>query len=68
MKNTFAKMLFQLRTENGLTQSGLAEKIGSGQRVISKWEKAEIEPNIDMLIEIATFFDCTIDYLVGKEK
>lgn len=55
-----------LRKEGLLSQVALAEKIHSNQKQISKWEKGQIEPNIDMLKRLADYFDVTVDYLVGR--
>lgn len=59
--------LKELREDKNLSQSGVAVEIGTNQRNISRWEKGENEPTAGFLIKLADFFDCSIDYLVGRE-
>ncbi len=55
-----------LRTENNLSQDNLAKKIKSNQKQISKWERNQIEPNIDALTRLADYFEVSVDYLIGR--
>lgn len=55
-----------LRTENNLSQETLARKIQSNQKQISKWERGQIEPNIDMMKKLADYFEVSVDYLIGR--
>ena len=63
--NNFAKSLKELRTEAGLTQAMLAEKIGVSQRSVSNWENGARQPDYDTLIGLAKYFEVSIDYLLG---
>lgn len=57
----------ELRDEKRLSQKFLAEKIGTSQRNIGRWENGENEPTYGQLVKLADFFNCSIDYLVGRE-
>ena len=57
----------ELRDERRLSQKFLAEKIGTSQRNIGRWENGENEPTYTQLIKLADFFNCSIDYLVERE-
>ena len=59
--------LRELRTSNNITQIELAKKIGCNQTAIGKYERKELEPNIETMIKLCEIFSCTIDYLVGRE-
>lgn len=58
--------LRELRIEKELTQSQLAEKLNVDFRTISNWEKGVRKPDIDTLVEIADYFDISVDYLLGR--
>lgn len=57
----------ELRISENITQKDLAEKLSTTQTTIGKYERGELEPSIDMLQKLANFFECSIDYLVGRE-
>jgi transcriptional regulator with XRE-family HTH domain len=54
-----------LRKKNKITQEALAIKIGVERSSIGKYESTETVPSPGILTEIARYFDCTIDYLLG---
>lgn len=56
----------ELREEKNISQLFLAKKIGTSQRNIGRWENLENEPSYSQLIKLADFFECSIDYLVGR--
>lgn len=58
--------LKQLRQEHGLSQRALADQLGISQQSINKYENHNIEPDIEMLCQIADVFDVSIDYLVER--
>jgi transcriptional regulator with XRE-family HTH domain len=55
----------ELRLTRGLKQSELAIVIGVNQSAIGKYEREELEPSISTLSKLATFFECSIDFIVG---
>lgn len=57
----------ELREEKKLSQTKLAEIIQTSQRNIGRWENEENEPSFSQLVKLADFFECSIDYLVGRE-
>ena len=64
----FGDNLKRLRKEKELTQETLAEFLGVSFQTISKWERGETYPDITMLPVIASFFNVTIDDLLGVDK
>lgn len=56
----------ELRVEKNLTQKDFAQKIGSTNKNIWAYEKGLAVPPLDVLIEMSNFFECSIDYLVGR--
>ena len=65
---SFGTRLKQLRTQAGLTQSQLAEKIGITKSVISYYELSDRAPSAEMLIKIAKAFHVSTDYLLDLEN
>ena len=49
-----------------MRQQDLAEKLDTTQRNISYWESGSVQPDIDMLWQIADFFGITVDVLIGR--
>lgn len=48
----FALKMTQLRKESGLTQKELAKKTGKPQSTISRIETVEMNPSIELVLEI----------------
>lgn len=61
IKENIAKNIAKLRTENGMTQPELAEKLNYTDKSISKWEHGIATPPIDVLKDIADIFGVTVD-------
>jgi transcriptional regulator with XRE-family HTH domain len=59
--------IYSLRMAKGLTQEQLAGILCISPAAVSKWERNLANPNIEMLVALADFFDCSIDELVGRE-
>lgn len=59
--------LKELRINSNLSQRDLEKKISFNQSSIEKWENHKNEPSMTALIELANIFNCSIDYLVGRE-
>ena len=64
--NIFATRLKELREEKGIGQVELAQNLKVSKGIISVWENGLREPSMQSLIAIADFFDCSIDFLVGR--
>ncbi|MDQ2730086.1 MAG: helix-turn-helix domain-containing protein [Armatimonadota bacterium] len=57
-----ARMIYQLRTDAGLTQQQLAEKINTSTAVICRLEEADYEGHsLAMLRRIADALDCRVN-------
>lgn len=58
--------LEQLRKEKKMSMSKCAAVLQVPYTTYVSWEKGAREPNSEMLIVLADFFGCSIDYLVGR--
>lgn len=56
-----------LRKNKGITQEQLAQKLGITNQAVSKWESGQCMPDIQLLPDIAAFFNVSIDKLMGVE-
>ena len=54
-----------LRREKGISQQTLADAMGTSQQSINNYENKTIEPDIDMLKMMASYFNTTVDYILG---
>ncbi|NLG81045.1 MAG: helix-turn-helix transcriptional regulator [Bacilli bacterium] len=61
------KMITMKRRQKGLTQEELANYLGVSKASVSKWETGQSYPDITFLPQLATFFNITIDELMGYE-
>ncbi|CAM3986850.1 helix-turn-helix domain-containing protein [Mesobacillus zeae] len=57
--------LIRKRKERGITQEELAQYIGVSKASVSKWETGMSYPDILLLPELATYFNITVDELIG---
>lgn len=60
----FAEQLKHFRSQKGLSQDDLAEKIFLSRQAISRWENGETAPDLDTLVKLASIFEVTLDELV----
>lgn len=56
----------EFRLEKNLTQSGVAQAIGTSSKNIWAWENGLANPSIDMLIKLADLFGVSLDALAGR--
>ena len=63
---TFGEKVQRLRKLNNLSQDQLAEKLNVSRQAISKWELGAM-PDIENVIKISHYFDCSLDYLLNNE-
>ena len=63
----FGQIIMKYRRELGLTQEGLAQKLGVTNQAVSKWESDQSCPDVALLPAIADLFGITIDQLFGRE-
>ncbi len=67
LRLVIAKNIKTLRQSEGITQSMLGDAINYSDKTVSKWERAELLPDVLVLKAIADYFDVTVDYLLSEE-
>lgn len=60
--------IVRLRGLAGLTQMGLADKLGISYQAVSNWERGNSMPDISKLPQLAEIFGVGIDEILGEEQ
>ena len=61
-------IILELRTKRGLSQEELAEKFNVARRTVSRWETGSNMPDLDILIEMADFYDVDLREILDGER
>ena len=69
MDNTFGNRLKQLRKENGnVSQEDVAKSININRTTMSRYESGDMEPSINMVVDLAKYFGVSLDWLAGYSE
>lgn len=66
LKETIGKNIQYLRKESNMTQQALADKLNYTPKAVSKWERGESMPEIEVLAAIASLYNVTVDFYFMK--
>ena len=61
-------ILLQLRTQKGLSQEQLAERVFVTRQAVSRWEAGETTPNPETLKLLSGLYDVSINTLLGSPR
>ncbi|PEU28625.1 helix-turn-helix domain-containing protein [Bacillus wiedmannii] len=64
----FGTRLHTLRKERKLRQEDMAKQLGIARTTYAMYEQGNREPDYSTLIKLATFFEVSIDYLLGTTE
>ena len=67
MKTMLAENIRAFRKDRSLTQEQLSEALGVTAGAVYKWEAKLSVPELEMIIQMADFFDTSVDVLLGYE-
>ena len=65
MKLTLAENIRTFRKERKMTQEQLAEVLGVTVGAVYKWESGLSSPELALIVQMADFFDVSVDVLLG---
>ena len=68
MKLNIGKNIKKLRTLKNVTQEELADHLGISYQAVSRWEKGLCYPDIELIPEIANYFETGLDELMGGRQ
>lgn len=67
MEMKLAENIRVFRKERSLTQEQLAEVLGVTTGAVHKWEAKLSVPDLELIVEMADFFDTSVDVLLGYQ-
>ncbi|MCD1146553.1 helix-turn-helix domain-containing protein [Peptoniphilus sp. KCTC 25270] len=62
-----ADKIIEERKKNGWSQEELAERMGVSRQAVSKWESAGAIPDLKKIIQLASLFGVSTDYLLKDD-
>ncbi len=65
-RKNFSERLHDLRINKNVSLTRLGEHLGVTDEAVRLLEKAKRSPSFEVLCALATYFDVSIDYLVGR--
>ena len=60
-----ARRIRQLRKQRHLNQTQVAKVMNVAQRTYSDYESGRLRVPVDRLVDLAEFYDCSVDYISG---
>ena len=64
----FAYRMDELRNEKGYTREELASQLGCLPKMIQDYEEGKLYPHAITMVDIADFFNVSLDYLMGRTE
>lgn len=64
----YAQKIRDLREDKDLTQAQIAQILGTTKNQVGKYERGEQEIPVRHLIELAKFYNVSLDYITGLPK
>lgn len=62
----FPEILKQLRLFKNISQKKIAETLNTTDRQYRRYENGEVDPPLTFVVNIANYFDVSLDYLTGR--
>ena len=67
LKAVVAQNIVRLRTQAGMTQLELAERLNYSDKSVSKWERGEALPDVVVLKKLGEIFGVTVSTLIEED-
>ncbi|MGO3751178.1 MAG: helix-turn-helix domain-containing protein [Peptoniphilaceae bacterium] len=64
----FANRFKDLRKLNKLSQTDIANRYNIDRTTVGKWETGISTPNVEIIKDLAKYFNVTVDYLIGNSN
>lgn len=66
-REVFQSRIREARRQSGYTQREVAEQTNIPLSTIAKYETGKLEPDLEKLGILATFYNKSADYFIGKD-
>lgn len=66
--DTMGDRIRTLRVERGMSQVAVAKRLDVKPTTYNSWERNATKPKHEKVLEIADFFETTLDYLYGRSN
>ena len=66
MSSIFWERFYSVCEQNGTRPNPVAKEINISSGILTKWKTLGTLPNGETLIKLADYFDCSVDYLLGR--
>jgi len=63
---TFSDRISELKLEKEISSQDLAAIVGVARFTIDRWRQGKVHLHLSHAIILADYFECTLDYLVGR--
>lgn len=60
--------LSKIRTQHGLSQKAVADRLQLSPSIVSGYETGERTPSTEALLKLTALYRCSADYLLGIEQ
>lgn len=60
--------LSKIRTQHGLSQKAVADRLQLSASIVSGYETGERTPSTEVLLKLTALYRCSADYLLGIEQ
>ena len=64
----FGQRVLAARKKRGWSQPALGERVGTSAAMVSRYERGEMTPSIEVALKIAHAFEVTLDALVSNSE
>lgn len=62
----FYKRIYDLRTDNDLTQQQVADYLMCNRQVYARYERGQREIPISMVVKLADLYKTSVDYILNR--
>ena len=63
---SFPEQLTFLLNHFKITKYRLEKQTGLSEKTVNRWHNGKTQPTVESLIRLANFFDCSVDFILGR--